>query len=249
MKNPIIYALDFDGVICDSAIETGISGWKAATQIWPDMPVDAPTEMVELFRQARPIIETGYEAILAMRSLYLGATVDSLYQGCAEQFQALMQEAQVDSAQLKKLFGDTRDLWIAADKAGWIGQNPLYAGVVEKLARLNQHSDWYVVTTKQERFVRMILSGAGIELADERIFGLDRNLSKIEVLKILQDRHPEQALHFYEDRLPTLLKVAQQAELANVELLFAAWGYNGAAEQAEAVAAGFKLVQLGEFLV
>ena len=33
MNNSIIYALDFDGVICDSAVETAITGWKAAGSI------------------------------------------------------------------------------------------------------------------------------------------------------------------------------------------------------------------------
>ena len=42
MNNSIIYALDFDGVICDSAVETAITGWKAASSIWKDMPEAAP---------------------------------------------------------------------------------------------------------------------------------------------------------------------------------------------------------------
>ena len=36
MKQSVIYTLDFDGVVCDSAIETGISGWKAGATIWDD---------------------------------------------------------------------------------------------------------------------------------------------------------------------------------------------------------------------
>jgi len=37
MKNTI-YALDFDGVLCDSVIETAISGYKIAQIVWTDMP-------------------------------------------------------------------------------------------------------------------------------------------------------------------------------------------------------------------
>ena len=78
MKKSVIYALDFDGVICDSAIETGITGWKAAIQIWPDMKAPLPsTELINQFRLARPVIETGFEAILIMRLLYLGQSIDS----------------------------------------------------------------------------------------------------------------------------------------------------------------------------
>lgn len=249
MNDTIVYALDFDGVICDSAIETGISGWKAACRIWDDMPVAVPQEMIELFRQARPIIETGYEAILTMRILHLGEPVETLYKGYADEFRQLMREAQVDSDDLKKLFGDTRDNWIANDKADWIQQNPLYPGVAEKLSRLDQGSDWYVVTTKQERFVKKILNASNIQLSEERIFGLDRNMSKAEVLKNLLNRHPQQTMHFVEDRLPALLKVRQEPELAQVQLFFAAWGYNCAEDKNQATAQGFKHQQLHEFLV
>ena len=38
----MIYALDFDGVICDSAIETAVTGWKVAQKIWQDMPSSLP---------------------------------------------------------------------------------------------------------------------------------------------------------------------------------------------------------------
>jgi phosphoglycolate phosphatase-like HAD superfamily hydrolase len=249
MNDATVYALDFDGVICDSAIETGISGWKAAGRVWLDMPETTPLEMIELFRQVRPLIETGYEAILTMRMLYLGETVASIYQGFADKSERLMQEAQVDSEFLKKLFGNIRDAWIAEDKIDWIQQNPLFPGVAEKLARLNQHCTWYVLTTKQERFVKKILSANQIELQPERIFGLDRQMSKAQVMKILRNRHSGLAMHFYEDRLPALLKIQQEPELAQVQLFFAAWGYNCDADKAQATAQGFAQHQLVDFLV
>ena len=249
MNDSIVYALDFDGVICDSAIETGISGWKAACRVWQDMPETTPNEMLGLFRQVRPLIETGYEAILTMRMLYLGETVGSIYQEFAAKSDRLMQEAQVDSEFLKKLFGNIRDAWIAEDKINWVENNPLFPGVAEKLAQLNQTHTWYVITTKQERFVKKILAANYIEFPEARIFGLDRNMSKVAVLKVLKHRHPGFALHFYEDRLPALLKVQQDPELAEVQLFFAAWGYNCDADKAQAAALGFAHHQLGEFLV
>ncbi len=248
MNDSFVYALDFDGVICDSAIETGISGWKAARQIWDDMPESIPKEMIELFRQVRPIIETGYEAILTMRMLFLGEPIESLYKDYSQEFRMLMQEAQVDSNDLKKLFGDTRDHWIANDKADWIQKNPLYPSVAEKLTLLSQSCIWYVVTTKQERFVKKILNAGNIDITEDRIFGLDRNMSKNEVLTMLVNRHPGQVLHFVEDRLPALLKVRQEPELARVQLFFAAWGYNSTEDKNQATDHGFKHQQLHEFL-
>jgi phosphoglycolate phosphatase-like HAD superfamily hydrolase len=248
MNHSTVYALDFDGVICDSAIETGISGWKAAGRVWQDMPETTPLEMIELFRQVRPLIETGYEAILTMRMLYLGETIASIYEGFAEKSGRLMQEAQVDSEFLKELFGNIRDAWIADDEADWINNNPLFLGVAEKLARVGQYHTWYVLTTKQERFVKKILQANQIELNPERIFGLDRQMSKAQIMKILKHRHSDQVMHFYEDRLPALLKIQQEPELAQVQLFFAAWGYNCDADKAQATALGFAQHQLADFL-
>ncbi|HFD13311.1 MAG TPA: HAD family hydrolase, partial [Crenotrichaceae bacterium] len=50
-----IYALDFDGVICDSAVETGITGWKAATHVWNEMTGVLPDQvLLDAFRRVRP---------------------------------------------------------------------------------------------------------------------------------------------------------------------------------------------------
>jgi phosphoglycolate phosphatase-like HAD superfamily hydrolase len=249
MNNSIIYALDFDGVICDSAVETAITGWKAAGSIWKDMPKVVPQTMIDRFRLIRPNIETGYEAILAMRLLCLGETIESIDSGYGDKIQALLSDARVTVADLKKLFGETRDVWIANDLAGWVMMNPLFDGVATKLRMLGQQCPWYIVTTKQERFVKQILKANAIELAEERIFGLDRNMSKVEVLKRLVKTHPNETIYFAEDRLPTLLNVLKNDELASVKLIFALWGYNTAEDKTLAARQPFNLQQLEDFLL
>ena len=136
MNNSIIYALDFDGVICDSAVETAITGWKAAGSLWKDMPEVVSQAMIDQFRLIRPNIETGYEAILAMRLLYMGETIESIESSYGDKIQALLKEAQVTVDGLKKLFGETRDVWIANDMADWVNMNPLFDGVATKLQSL-----------------------------------------------------------------------------------------------------------------
>ena len=249
MNNPIIYALDFDGVICDSAVETAITGWKAAGTIWKDMPKAVPQAMIDQFRLIRPMIETGYEAILAMRLLYLEESIEAITSCYGDKIQALLNEAQVTVDDLKKLFGETRDVWIANDLDDWVMMNPLFDGVASKLQKLGEQCPWYVVTTKQERFVKQILKAHVIELADERIFGLDRNMSKVEVLKRLLKAYPNATLYFVEDRLPTLLNVLKIDELASVSLIFALWGYNTSEDKTLAAKQPFTLQQLEDFLV
>lgn len=248
MSETPIYALDFDGVICDSAVETGMSGWKAACEIWPDMPVAIPNEKIEQFRQMRPLIETGYEAILAMRLLHTGLECQDLYAAYEHHIQTLLQQTDISIDELKRHFGTTRDAWIAAAPEEWAAMNPLFDGIADKLKQRPIATPWYIVTTKQERFVVEILQANAIEIDAERIFGLDRKLSKPDVLRQLKDRHPGQAIHFVEDRLPTLVNVRNQADLSDIALFFATWGYNTVQDKAEAAREGFTLISLNDFL-
>jgi phosphoglycolate phosphatase-like HAD superfamily hydrolase len=227
MTEQCIHALDFDGVICDSAIETGITGWKAASQLWNDMSGEMPAQpLLDAFRRVRPVLETGYEAILIMRLLFQEATAETLLEHFSEQIQAIIQKENLDTDQLKHLFGETRDRWIEKNLQQWITMNPLFPGIAEKLQALNTNGLWYIITTKQERFVKQILHAHNLELANERIYGLDRNMNKVAVLRQLLNTHPDQSIYFLEDRLPTLQTVMQHQDLAAIKLFLASWGYN-----------------------
>ena len=234
MQKTVIYALDFDGVICDSAIETGITGWKAAIQIWPDMKAPLPsTELINQFRLTRPVIETGFEAILIIRLLYLKQSIDSIINN----FNTIKRQVLVESDQtpeaLKKLFGNTRDYWIKNNLDEWIAMNPLFPGIREKLKNIS-HQPWAIVTTKQERFVSQILVANEINLPGNCIYGLDRQMSKEAVLSELLEKNPQQSIHFIEDRLATLLNVIANDRLSTLTLSFALWGYNTAEDKSAA---------------
>uniref|UniRef100_A0A0E0I0V8 Uncharacterized protein n=1 Tax=Oryza nivara TaxID=4536 RepID=A0A0E0I0V8_ORYNI len=68
-----LYALDFDGVLCDSCGESSLSAVKAAKVRWPWVfeQVDAAMEewIVEQMYTLRPVVETGYENLLLVRLL------------------------------------------------------------------------------------------------------------------------------------------------------------------------------------
>jgi len=249
MNQTIIYALDFDGVLCDSAGETGITGWKAAAGIWNDMSSPLPAqELVDRFRLVRPIIETGYESILAMRLLFQGESAEAILTGFADEKEELLRESKQRIDDLKKLFGKTRDLWIQNSPDEWIRMNPLFSGIAHKLQMLANGENWYIVTTKQERFVKKILDANCIHLPSQRIFGLDRNMSKQEVLLDLLALHPDGAIYFVEDRLPTLLNVLKNDRLQNIRLFFADWGYNTEQDKREAAQHPIQIIDIDHFL-
>lgn len=64
MATKQLWALDFDGVICDSCGESALSAWRAAEGLWPEMfkADDVKTqkdEIMEKMRVVRPVVETG----------------------------------------------------------------------------------------------------------------------------------------------------------------------------------------------
>jgi len=247
MTKTKLYALDFDGVICDSAIETGVTGWKVAGQIWQDMPEHTPSDIIDLFRQVRPVMETGYEAILIMRLLYEGIPAQTLLNDFSASIETIITQDKLSATQLKKQFGETRDHWIVNNLDEWIEMNPLFEGVANKLRSIDA-KQCTIITTKQERFVSQIFDANDISFPAERIYGLDRQLSKQDVLNDLLVQHPGHKVLFVEDRLPTLHNVINDARLESINLYFADWGYNTVQDKKQAAEINkISTINLSEF--
>jgi phosphoglycolate phosphatase-like HAD superfamily hydrolase len=193
-------------------------------------------------------LETGYEAILIIRLLYLGEKVDTIMTDYANKMQTLMAASGQDIKSLKQLFGATRDKWIENSMEDWITMNPLFPGIAEKLKCLEKHSIWYIATTKQERFVKQILSRNQINMPDDQLFGLEHNMSKEVVLIRIMEKHPANQLVFVEDRLQTLIDVSNNVELQEVKCLLASWGYNTHEEKQSLQPGPIELIALENFL-
>lgn len=226
-----ILALDFDGVICDSADEAALTGWRAAGRLWPRrFQGDAPVELMEGFRMVRPVMETGYESILLVRLLRDGLSMDKILDDAPSLFTRMINEEFIDIDRLIRLFGQTRDAWITADLPDWIGRHQFYDGVVDALNQSDVPT--YIITTKEKRFVLALCDAAGLRIPGAHVFGLEKG-RKSAVLAELSRRHQGARFHFVEDRLPTLLQTADLGDL-DVRLYFADWGYNTAEDREQA---------------
>ncbi|CAN0824900.1 hypothetical protein LINGRAPRIM_LOCUS1841 [Linum grandiflorum] len=261
-----LYALDFDGVLCDSCGESSLSAVKAAKVRWPVLftGVDSATEdwIVAQMHTVRPVVETGYENLLLVRlllemrvpsirtsSVAEGLAVEGILEGWSKLKPVIMQEwGEQNRDDLIDLFGKVRDEWMDNDLTTWIGANRFYPGVPEALKFAS--STIYIVTTKQGRFADALLKKiAGVTIPPERIFGLGTG-PKVEVLKQLQKRpeHQGMALHFVEDRLATLKNVIKEPELDGWNLYLGNWGYNTPKERDEAESIRrIQVLQLSDF--
>lgn len=230
-----LLALDFDGVICDSAAETAISGWKAAKGIWPDKFTEPlpPQDIVEKFRRIRPYLETGYQSIFMIRMLVDGEAETSFQYSLTEKFAVMMEDFKLTKEKLVHEFGAVRDSWIQKDLESWLApQNP-YPGTIESLREALLKHRVLILTTKQERFAKAWLTHFNVDFPAEDIIGLDRKTPKEETLAEFV-RANKKNIHFVEDRLKTLQRVAAIPSLKRVNLHYADWGYGTPSELHEA---------------
>ncbi|XP_009768013.1 uncharacterized protein LOC107809854 [Nicotiana tabacum] len=260
-----LYALDFDGVLCDSCGESSLSAVKAAKVRWPSLfnGVDSSLEdwIVDQMHVVRPVVETGYENLLLVRllletripsirksSVAEGLTVEGILENWAKIKPIIVAEWNEDRDSLIDLFGKVRDEWMDNDLATWIGTNRFYPGVPDALKFAS--SKLYIVTTKQSRFADALLRElAGITIPVERIYGLGTG-PKVKVLKQLQEmpEHQGLTLHFVEDRLATLKNVIKESELDGWNLYLGDWGYNTQKEREEAASIPrIRLLGLSDF--
>ncbi len=226
-----VFALDFDGVLCDSAAECAVTAWRGGSQIWSGWTgAEPPADIVRRFIKLRPLVETGYQCIPLIHLIVQGipdATINERFSVlCAE----VLEDIGLSTDRCAAVFSDTRDQWIEHDLSDWLSRHRFYPQVLTQFRNTITAQPVFIVTTKHERFVSQLLDQKGIDFAPERIFGRDRRKKKEEVLERLlgQPQFRGATFHFVEDRLETLMRVSQRASLNTVRLYLADWGYNTA---------------------
>ncbi len=218
-----ILALDFDGVLCDSAKETGSTGWECCTQLWPETFSGNPPEaLLDKFRQVRPVLKTGYESILLVRLLFDGFQPEDILDDATFLTGKLMHDEALQHDVLIRLFGTTRDRWINDDLDNWLAVHEFFDGTVDAVN--SSTCPAYIITTKEKRFAVELCRAAQLEIPAENVYGLESG-EKTGVLADLLRQHDGATLHFVEDRLKALKKVLD-AGMTTVRLYFAEWGYN-----------------------
>lgn len=249
------YAFDFDGVICDSATETGKTGLVCLKLLFPELQIGDESKLVQDFCTARPLLETGYEAIVILYRLTVGG---ELAKDMVESKTPLedMERALVSmpfpKQRLVDLFKQQRDLWISTDEIGWLNENSFYAPTMEAIKSLwtDKRASVYVVTTKHRTFARKLLERAGLQdFPEDRLFGLGTG-KKREVLHMLASTREAKlggTCVFVEDRVETLRDVALNGTLP-VELMLAGYGYNTAEDRRSAQEHGFTVCETSQAL-
>ena len=261
----ILIALDFDGVLVDSAAETCLSGYAAAKQLFPNAPwltkrLRRPDQLAALvgnFEAIRPCLETGWEATILLHLLAEGTTNEDIManfqSGLRDETMAKLgvtKEAAMDG------FKVARQAWIEEDGTSddWLAAHGFYDGACQSVRELlasGRRDDVFVITTKAADFSKRLLAkqqlfGEGAVaggIKEENIFGLGSG-PKQEVLgRLLAEAGEGSAAVFVEDRLLTLDKTMADAALRTRVLpVLAGWGYNTPEQKASATEARYTVL-------
>lgn len=226
-----LIAFDFDGVICDGLIEYFQTAWKAYCEVFKpsgqssgDQP---PAGLAEKFYPLRPVIETGWEMPVLIQALMKGAEASQVLAEWPQMALSLLNEAGVTKAQSVQALDGVRDHQIKSDLQSWLNLHRFYPGMVERVGKLLKGDlPVYIISTKEGRFIKALLSQSGLDFPTENIMGKEVKRPKYETLRLLKEKHSAPNIWFVEDRLPALMGVKEQSDLTEVQLFLADWGYN-----------------------
>ncbi len=226
---PKILALDFDGVICNGLKEYFQTTIKTYQKIWANESQNDLQVWANSFYQLRPVIETGWEMPILLRDLVLDYKKEDIesnwHQICSE----IVEKQNLNQQEVMSELDGVRDHWIKTDLDNWLALHEFYPGVLERLTKiLNSSTLLYIVTTKEGRFVKQLLKQQNMAFPESNIFGKEVKQPKYETLRQILNTNQETPdnLWFVEDLLKTLKKVQSQANLTEIKLFLANWGYN-----------------------
>lgn len=235
---PTVLALDFDGVLCNGMKEYFQTAWRAYCNLWQPEDSTPPNGLAERFYRTRPVIETGWEMPLLVRSLLLDTLeADILLNWAAIAKQQVTTDG-VTAAQLANEIDEVRDRWITTDVKSWLAEHEFYPGIIPQLQTwLTSPLEVIIISTKEGRFIQQLLQQHSVDFTQLKILGKEVKRPKPETLRSLlaesnrAEPNSTGSIWFVEDRLQTLQAVCRQADLNDVKLFLADWGYNTQAER------------------
>ena len=165
--SPFLLLLDFDGVICDSAMECFVSSWRAFRGI-SGLPadIDAPVDLPEEFLSLRPFIRTGEDFVLIQEILQRGIPVHSQmdFDGVAAG------KSEAELREYRKRFYEARTNLLVESREYWLELNMLYSHMKTPLKTASGSDGLRIISTKKPCFIVEILKGNGIFIPESRVY-------------------------------------------------------------------------------
>ncbi|HEU4430673.1 MAG TPA: HAD family hydrolase [Myxococcota bacterium] len=238
-------ALDFDGVLCDSAREAfavAVRTYRRA--ISRELARgEADETLFAEFVALMPLGNRAEDYAIALAAIERGRALDD--QAAYDAFRR-----ELDPAALRafhKQFYRERAAWIERDPVGWHALIRPYPGLCELLRRRAGDVSLWIATAKDRRSVRELLAHYGIDdlFPEHAVLDKETAVAKREHVRLIAERArvPVAEVTFVDDKVNHLEDVAA----IGARCVLAAWGYNGARERRIAAERGFLVCELSDF--
>lgn len=241
-----LLALDFDGVISDSAREAFAVAMRTWAALRPQSPLAGREEDGRLYAAFLEIMPLGNRAedyATALAAIEAGRELPD--QGAYDAFKAGVGEAFLRD--FHRRFYEEREAWAGADPEGWRARMAVYPGLAGILRRRGGETLLAIATSKDRRSVRRLLEGYGLAdlFPEGRVLDKEAGVSKRTHLERLSSDLgvPPAEITFVDDKVNHLETVAP----LGVRCVLAAWGYNGERERRIARREGFLVCSLEDF--
>jgi phosphoglycolate phosphatase-like HAD superfamily hydrolase len=242
-----LLALDFDGVICDSAREAWAVAVRSFAEVFPERALAADAgEDATLFARFLEIMPLGNRAEdygVALAAIAAGQTLPD--QAAYDAFRASLAPERLRA--FHKQFYRVRSAWAERDPAGWLARMAPYPGLCALLRRRAGDVRLAIATAKDRGSVRKLLASYQVADLFPDGFVLDKEAGEkkrehVTKLAALAGCAPAEVT-FVDDKVNHLEDVAT----LGARCVLAAWGYNGPREHRIAEACGFLVCDLDDF--
>ncbi|HEX5066528.1 MAG TPA: hypothetical protein VFY49_10455 [Myxococcota bacterium] len=240
-----VLALDFDGVISESAPEAFVISLRTFAALRPRSPLAAEAAKLDgraapdpaavrasplyaPFVEAMPLGNRAEDYAVILRALEAGTPLPD--QASYDRLRGAQDEAWLERFHAR--FYAERDALSESDPDGWRALLPAYAGFLAVLRRRADDAALAIATAKDARSVAALLARYGVADLFRAGLVLDKETgtSKTAHLEALHARTgvPYPEITFVDDKVNHLDRVAP----LGVRCALAAWGYNGPRERA-----------------
>ena len=241
-----VLALDFDGVLCDSAIECLINSYNSFNVIEESSikKVYGLGEIaigeVEAFMTFRPLVRVAKEYCLLWHMIKENQEIDL--------GKDINKQAKIGADKLEEfnsIFYTQRKEWMEKDKKAWLEHNPLYNGMRETLLKISDRENVFIVSSKDRSAIKTITEYNGLPVDDDKILGSDSGMDKDALFLKLKEASSIRFsdITFLDDNVNNLLK----AKDMGISVFFASWGYSMEGEKRRVRELGVTAVALEDF--
>lgn len=240
-----VLALDFDGVVCDSAREAFVVAVRTYRRVLSSasMADELDEALFAEFVARMPLGNRAEDYAIILASIERGRSLED--QAAYDAFRM-----KLDAGALRAFheqFYRERAAWMERDAADWRAHMRAYPGICELLRRRAGDVKLAIATAKDRRSVCALLTHYGVAdlFPEAAVLDKETGTSKREHVRLIAERAGAVVgeVTFVDDKVSHLESVAG----LGARCVLAAWGYNGARERRIAEARGFLVCELADF--